>query len=476
MSPGPIVTPVSEPVYALESARNFMRNPKFVVDYSQPSIVRPQPPAAVADAAPATEGEAQGASDNQVQAGPAATVPDNTVARNVPAILPSPGFVLPPPPTVPERDPRQMLASVRPRILDCSASGILFFTRANRLHFKNLSANEEVGQICRVQESHGTFTAIACGGGLSTDAASGNHGVVAVGTSKGLVSIYNVQTKKRVVSWITKPVASLAWNNKILTVGCTSGSICHFDTRITPVEKMKEQALTVTRHQAPITCMEWNAEGDVLASADKKGNVYCWKSGDKVPLDVGEFVMRRKKIKHTAAISAVSWCPWQQKNLLTADVKGVIHFWTIDPKCKDSNALTPSRFDTNSAITGAHWSTQCKEILTTHGYKVPKNLAVPPPPPPTGPLHPAPLPPAPDVENTLAVWQFPSLRSVTKMQMNTTDVPIANSVVYSKGMKVVFAVPDQGKIHTCDVWGKKKPVNDVKIRRQSSLDYVGIIR
>jgi cell division cycle protein 20 (cofactor of APC complex) len=196
-----------------------------------------------------------------------------------------------------------MLASVRPRILGCSGTGILFFTRANRLHFKNLAANEEVGQIYRVQESHGAFTAIACSGGSSADAASGNHGVVAVGTSKGLVAIYNVQTKKRVASWLTKPVASLAWNNKILTVGCTSGSICHFDTRITPVEKMKEQALTVTRHQAPITCMEWNADGDVLASADKKGNVYCWKSGDKVPLDIGEFVMRRKKIKHTAAIS-----------------------------------------------------------------------------------------------------------------------------------------------------------------------------
>ncbi|KAJ2923636.1 hypothetical protein H1R20_g13459, partial [Candolleomyces eurysporus] len=369
----------------------------------------------------------------------------------LPSFLP-PGFIPPPPPPVPERNPREMLAS-------------------------NLSANEEVGQICRVQESHGIVTAIACGVS-STDAASGNHGVVAVGTSKGLVSIYDVQTKKRVVSWITKPVASLAWNNKILTVGCVSGSICHFDTRITPVEKMKEQALTVTRHQAPITCMEWNADGDVLASADKKGNVYCWKSGDKVPLDIGEFVMRRKKIKHTAAISAVSWCPWQQKNLLTADVKGVIQFWTVDPKCKDSNAMTPARLDTGSAITGVHWSTQCKEFLTTHGYKVPRNLAAPPAPPPpvsAGPLYPAPPPAAPEVENTLAVWQFPSLRFVTKMQMNTTDVPIGNSVSHSKGMKLVFAVPDQGKIHTCDVWGKRKPELN-KIRRQSSLDYVGIIR
>ena len=138
--------------------------------------------------------------------------------------------------------------------------------------------------------------------------------------------------------------------------------------------------------------------------------------------------------------------------------------------------MTPSRLDTGSCITGLHWSTQCKEFLTTHGYKIPESLVTPPPQPPTvptGPLIPT-VPPAPNVENTLSVWQYPSLRFVTSQRMNTTDVPIGNSVMYSKTMKIVFAVPDQGKIHTCDVWGKKKP--EVKIRRQSSLDYVGCIR
>lgn len=252
-----------EPVYAPESARKHMRNPRFIVDYSQPTVTRPQP------------------------------APE--VPANLAGILPPPGFIPPPPPEV---HPRDLPPTVRPQILSCSATGILFFTRANRLHFKNLAANEEVGQVWKLPENYGSFTAIACSG-----AAVNTSNVVAVGTSKGNIAIYDVQTKKRVMSWATKPVSALTWNNGVLTVGCVTGVIIHYDTRISPVEKMREQALAVTRHQAPITRMEWNTAGDLLATGDRKGNVYCWRNGDKVPLDVGEFVMRRKKIKHAGAIS-----------------------------------------------------------------------------------------------------------------------------------------------------------------------------
>jgi len=106
------------------------------------------------------------------------------------------------------------------------------------------------------------------------------------------------------MSWTTKAVSALAFGtNGMLTVGCVTGVIIHFDTRVIPVEKMKEQALAVTRHQTHITRMEWNPTGEMLASGDRKGNVYCWKASEKIPLDIGEFVMRRKKVKHSGAIS-----------------------------------------------------------------------------------------------------------------------------------------------------------------------------
>ena len=266
MSPASsIISERVEPVYAPESARKHMRNPKFVVDYSHPTPTRPPPP-------------------------------EPQVPANLAGILPPPGFVPPPPPEV---HPRDLAPSVRPQILACSATGILFFTRANRLHFKNLAANEEVGQVCKLQENYGSFTAVA----TSAD-------ILAVGTSKGFIAIYDVQTKKRVMSWTTKPVSAMTFgNNGVLTVGYVSGVIIHFDTKITPADKMKEQALTVTRHQSPITRMEWNGVGDMLATGDRKGNVYCWKAGEKVPLDIGEFVMRRKKVKHSGAISVSLFSP-----------------------------------------------------------------------------------------------------------------------------------------------------------------------
>ncbi|TFK29125.1 hypothetical protein FA15DRAFT_610801 [Coprinopsis marcescibilis] len=423
----------TEVTYASESARKYMRNPKFFVDYATPTPARlPIPPP-----------------------------PPPPVPIIIPGLPP-----LDPPPQPPHiTDPRLLTPPVNANVLSCSVSGILFFTRTNRIHFKNLLASEEVGQMCKSLELHGTYTAIVCGG-------EANPNMVAVSTSKGVVAIYDVQTKKRLMNWSTKPVSALAWNGKILTVGHTSGTIRHYDTRITPLEKMKEQAATLSRHQCAVTRMEWSVDGEILATADKKGNVFCWKRTGKVPMDVGDFGQRRKKMKHPVAVSALAWCPWQLKVLLSADVRGTIHFWKVDDSVKESNALTPAKLETGAAITSIVWSTQCKEFLTTHGYKTPPLSPNTPSPPPSYCLRN--LPPSHNIENTLAVWQFPSIRFVTNMRMNTTDIPLGNSVAYSQNTKVVFTVPEEGKIHTCDVWGKRK--NLIKLRRQSSLDYVGLIR
>ena len=69
------------------------------------------------------------------------------------------------------------------------------------------------------------------------------------------------------------------------------------------MSKMKEQSRKVTRHQSRITSLEWNVDGKILASGDQSGIVYCWDLGEKVPLDVGEFIQRRKKMQHVGAVS-----------------------------------------------------------------------------------------------------------------------------------------------------------------------------
>ena len=91
-------------------------------------------------------------------------------------------------------DPLPELAVAAP-LLSCSAANVLFFSRGNRAHYKNLmTTTEDVGQLCKLQDSHGDLRIIECGGVDQPD-------VVALGTSKGLIQIWDVKAKKKTASW-----------------------------------------------------------------------------------------------------------------------------------------------------------------------------------------------------------------------------------------------------------------------------------
>ena len=117
--------------------------------------------------------------------------------------------------------------------------------------------------------------------------------------------------------------------------------------------------------------------------------------------------------------------------------------------------------DTGATIKGIHFSSQCREILTTHGEAAP-TPDVPEDPhtrlPTTAPLTPPKIPMA----NSLTVHSC-QLRHVATMK-TASDKPICDSVLNSTGMKVIFTVPDEGKISVYDVWAKRK-----EIKRQASL-------
>lgn len=189
--------------------------------------------------------------------------------------------------------------NVTPHLLSCSPSNVLFFSRGNRVHFKNMGAGsgaEDIGQLCKLQEDRGDLRVVECAG-------SDMPNIVALGTTKGFVQIWDVKAKKMVMSWSTKGVSVIKWNSAVLTVGGLKGIIRHYDTRVEPKSRMKDQAPKLTRHQARITSLSWSTNGKILASGDESGMVYCWEQGKKVPLDVGEFVQRRKKMQHASAVS-----------------------------------------------------------------------------------------------------------------------------------------------------------------------------
>ncbi|KAG6879769.1 hypothetical protein C0992_011814 [Termitomyces sp. T32_za158] len=403
-------------------------------------------------------------------------------------------------------------------VMSCSGDSLIFFSRGDRVHYKNISSGEEVGQLLRLREGDGDLKVLKC-------APAGD--LLAVGTSTGLVQLWDIKARKKVASWMNnKTVSAMAWNTDgdILSIGGEKGTIRHYDTSfgLKNVSGMKEQARKVTRHQGRITALEWNVDGRIWASGDSSGIVYCWDGTgkEKVPLDVGEFVQRRKKMQHGGAISALAFCPWQPRLLATGDIEGVMQLWNVNPLVQHSNATTPGKLELGAPITSIHFSPHCKEILTTHSCtpspssspngtttnarNTPVNLTninnntntrttratnthsrnTTPNPLSTSMSLSLPLLPWPRQipTNSIAIHAYPSLRHVTTLipphcppshsQSQTTErqvegeggdnekQAIVGSVLNRAGTRIVIA-NGEGKMSVVDVWAKRKEVKRV---------------
>lgn len=362
--------------------------------------------------------------------------------------------------------------------LTCSSKNILFFPRGNRVHFKNMQANDDIVQLCKLQDKYGDIHLLECDRESST-----NNDILAIATTKGTIQLWDVRAKKVTSSWSTKGVGAMQFNGPVLTVGgTTKGTIRFYDTRIansttseSSTTKMKSEVRKLARHQSPITSLAWNKLGRLLATGDDSGAVYAWDQRQiQVPLDVGEFVSRRKKIQHAGCVTVVNWCPWQPKLLGTGDENGTLRLWDIDTSDSKSNALNPGKLELGSRITGLHFSPNYKEMITVHG------------PPPSSNPHPNQNPDsnpnsssnsnvtrpslsvhAHNTSNSIVAHSFPTLRHIHTLLAADTDKAIAGSVMNANFTKAVVAVPAEGRLKVFDVWGKMK-------RRDDDLEGLGI--
>ncbi|KZT68068.1 WD40 repeat-like protein [Daedalea quercina L-15889] len=334
-----------------------------------------------------------------------------------------------------------------------SETNYLVFGRGHRVHYKNLSANEAIGQLCKFREDQGNLRLVECAGKDSPN-------LVAVCSAQGYIQLWDLAAKKMVSKWTTKSAAAIQWNGSILTVGGERGSIRQFDTRVGDTVKMKEQAKKTMRHQSKISSLAWNIDGKFLASGDESGAVHIWDPRQQIaPLEVGEMIQRRKKIQHVGVITALAWCPWQPKTLATGDSapdgSGMIRIWNVNGTVSSTH---PDRLELDAQITSLHFSPHCKELLSTHG------------PGKTSPGHPSnhvdpnTLPEtfvSSRIANSVLVHAFPSFRRLTTMTSAKTNV--AGSILSPNGQRVVLAVPEESKLKIWDIWGKRK-----ELKRTSS--------
>ncbi|KZT01333.1 WD40 repeat-like protein [Laetiporus sulphureus 93-53] len=182
-----------------------------------------------------------------------------------------------------------------------------------------------------------------------------------VGIGTGAVELWDVEmkTKLRTMTGHSSQVACLSWNQHTLTSGCGDGSIWHHDVRV-PRHKVGE----LIGHQGEVCGLEWRSDGELLASGgnDNVVNVWDGRVGDVTPGT--RSIARWTKRNHTAAVKAISWCPWQPSLLASGGGTNdaTVHIWNTTTGARLHSLATPSQ------ITSIQWSLHRKEFLTTHGY------------------------------------------------------------------------------------------------------------
>ncbi|KAL1746431.1 WD40-repeat-containing domain protein [Schizophyllum fasciatum] len=182
-----------------------------------------------------------------------------------------------------------------------------------------------------------------------------------VGCGTGDVELWDVQVgqKLRTMSGHQEQVASLSWNQHILTSGCGDGSIWHHDVRV-PRHKVME----LLGHNGEVCGLTWRADGELLASGGNDNVVNIWdgRVGDVRPGTRGN--AKWTKRNHTAAVKALAWCPWQATLLASGGGTndGTINVWNSTTGARVHSLKTPAQ------VANLIWSPHKKELLSTHGY------------------------------------------------------------------------------------------------------------
>jgi cell division cycle protein 20 (cofactor of APC complex) len=208
---------------------------------------------------------------------------------------------------------------------------------------------------------------------------------IAVGNSKGCVEIWDVDRQTKIREMKSNVplgrVACLSWNEHIISNGSRSGKIQHHDVRI-----QQHHVGSFLYHEQEVCGLKWSPDGRHLASGANDNLVSIWDfrimGQEASPLHI----LR----DHSAAVKAVSWCPWQTNILATGGgtADGHIKIWNI------YNGSMLQSQDADSQISCILWSPQYKEIISSHGFQ----------------------------QNQLSIWKYPEMTKVCDLTGHSNRV------------------------------------------------------
>ena len=185
---------------------------------------------------------------------------------------------------------------------------------------------------------------------------------ISIGKEDGNTEIWDVETMsliRTMRSGLGVRIGSLSWLDTLIATGSRSGEIQINDVRI-----KQHIVSTWAEHTGEVCGLSYKSDGLQLASGGNDNTVMIWDTRTSLP--------QFSKKTHSAAVKALSWCPYSPNILASGggQTDKHIHFW---------NSITGARvgsINTGSQVSSLHWGQSHtstnggmmnKEIVATGG-------------------------------------------------------------------------------------------------------------
>ena len=256
-------------------------------------------------------------------------------------------------------------------LLEWGASNILAVALGPEIYLYNGDTSETSLLMSILQDENDIMNNTILNNNIVTSLSWMNNGIgIGVGLPTGVLEIWDVNKKVKIreIEAHSDRISSLAWNGYIVSTGSKDKLIKNFDVRIQDSEISK-----IRQHKQEVCALRYSPEGDLLASGGNDNTAYIWdirKLNNKL-LNISNLNEVNTCIKpllvnnyHTAAVKAMSWCPWQRHVLATG---GGSKDRTIKIFNCDNNKIIKN-VDTGSQVCSIVWNKKEREIISSHGF------------------------------------------------------------------------------------------------------------
>ena len=256
-------------------------------------------------------------------------------------------------------------------LLEWGASNILAVALGPEIYLYNGDTSETSLLMSILQDENDNMNNSILNNNIVTSLSWMNNGIgIGVGLPTGVLEIWDVNKKVKIreIEAHSDRISSLAWNGYIVSTGSKDKLIKNFDVRIQDSEISK-----IRQHKQEVCALRYSPEGDLLASGGNDNTAYIWdirKLNNKL-LNISNLNEVNTFIKpllvnnyHTAAVKAMSWCPWQRHVLATG---GGSKDRTIKIFNCDNNKIIKN-VDTGSQVCSIVWNKKEREIISSHGF------------------------------------------------------------------------------------------------------------